>query len=54
VRAVTADDVRRAAETYLHPDELLVVAVGDAEAIREPLATLGVGVPTVHPAGAEE
>jgi zinc protease len=53
VRAVTAADVRRAAETYLHPDELLILAVGDAESIREPMAALGVGVPTVHPAGDE-
>ena len=51
VRAVTAADVRRAAEMYLHPDELLILAVGDAEAIREPMAALGVGVPTVHSAG---
>ena len=51
VRAVTAADVRRAAETYLHPDELLILAVGDAEAIRQPMAELGVGEPTVHPVG---
>jgi zinc protease len=51
VRAVTAADVRRAAETYLHPDELLILAVGDAEAIREPMAALGIGELSVHPAG---
>lgn len=51
VRAVTAADVRRAAETYLHPDELLILAVGDAEVIREPMAALGLGAPTVHPVG---
>ena len=51
VRAVTAADVRRAAETYLHPDELLILAVGDAEAVREPMAALGIGEPTVHQAG---
>lgn len=48
IRAVTAADVRRAAETHLHPDELLVVAVGDANAIREPLESLGFGSPEVH------
>jgi zinc protease len=50
VRAVTAADVRRAAESHLHPDELLVVAVGDANAIREPLESLGFGSPEVHQA----
>lgn len=43
VRAVTASDVRRAAETYLHPDELLIVAVGDAATIRDPLERLELG-----------
>jgi len=32
VRAVTAADVHRAAEAHLHPEELLVLAVGDAGA----------------------
>jgi zinc protease len=43
VRAVTASDVRRAAETYLHPGELLVLAVGDADAIAAPLEALAIG-----------
>ncbi len=43
VRAVTAESVRRAAEQHLHPDELLVLAVGDREAIRAPLEALGIG-----------
>ena len=50
VRAVTAADVRRAAETYLRPDELLVVAVGDAEAIQGPLEALGLGPTELHQA----
>jgi zinc protease len=37
IRAVTAADVRRAAELCLHPEELLVLAVGDATAIRGPM-----------------
>jgi zinc protease len=43
IRAVTPADVRLAAETYLHPDELLVLAVGDANAIHEPLSQLALG-----------
>jgi zinc protease len=50
VRAVTAADVRRAAETYLRPDELLVVAVGDADAIQRPLEALGLGPTELHQA----
>ncbi len=34
LEAVTAADVRAAAEALIHPDQLVVVAVGDAEAIR--------------------
>jgi len=43
VRGVTAESVRRAAEQHLHPEELLVLAVGDREAIRAPLDALGIG-----------
>ena len=50
VRAVTAADVRQAAETHLHPAELLVLAVGDANAISEPLENLGFGPPEIHQA----
>lgn len=50
VRAVTVFDVRRAAETYLHPDEVLVLAVGDASVIREPLDRLAIGPIEVHSA----
>ena len=35
VRAVTAADVRRVAQTYLHPDRLVVLAVGDVGAMLE-------------------
>lgn len=41
--AVTIDDVQRAARTYLRPDELQIVIVGDAEVIRAPLEALGFG-----------
>ena len=53
IRAVTADDVLRAAQTFLHPERLLTVAVGDAAAIRAPMEKLGVGVVRVHDAPAE-
>lgn len=54
IRAVTADDVLRAAQTFLHPDQLLVVAVGDAAAIREPMEKLNAGAVSVHEAPAED
>ena len=54
IRAVTADDVLRAAQQFLHPEKLLVVAVGDAAAIRGPLEELGAGAVTVHEAPAED
>ena len=43
IRALTADDVTRAAGQYLHPDRAVVVAVGDCSRIRGPLETLGLG-----------
>jgi zinc protease len=53
IRAVTADDVLRAAQTFLHPEKLLVVAVGDAAAIRSRMEKLGAGTVSVHEAPAE-
>ena len=43
VRAVTAEDVQRAAVAHLDPDQLIVVAVGDADAVRAPLEEAGAG-----------
>lgn len=43
VRAVTVDEVLRAAREHLHPELLQLVVVGDAAAVREPLAALGLG-----------
>jgi zinc protease len=37
IQALTADDVTRAAARYLHPDQAVVVAVGDSARIREGL-----------------
>lgn len=41
---VTKDDITRAAQKYLDPDKLLIVVVGNATQIREPLGTLGLPV----------
>jgi zinc protease len=54
IRAVTADDVLNAAQEFLHPDTLLVLAVGDAKAIRAPMEKLGAGPVTMHEAAAED
>ncbi len=43
VRALTADDVTRAAAAYLRPDQALVVAVGDCARIRAGLEAAGLG-----------
>lgn len=48
VRAVTAQDVLRVAQTHLDPARLQVIVVGDATAIREPIAALGLGPITVY------
>jgi zinc protease len=54
IRAVTVDDVLRAARSFLHPDRLLVLAVGDAAAIRAPMEQLDAGPVSVHDAPAED
>lgn len=41
VQAVTVDDVQRIARTYLHPDRLSVVLVGDAKSFTPQLKSLG-------------
>jgi zinc protease len=43
IAAVTIEDVLKAARTYVRPDELQIVIVGDAAAIREPVEALGFG-----------
>lgn len=54
IRAVTSDDVLRAAQNFLHPERLLIVAVGDAAAIRAPMEQLGAGPVSVHDAPADD
>lgn len=41
IAGVTKDDIVRAARKYLDPDRLLIVIVGSAKEIREPLGGLG-------------
>jgi len=41
VRAVTPEDVLRAARSYLHPDGLTVLVVGDGDRFERPLGELG-------------
>jgi zinc protease len=43
VNAVTVDDIQRVARTYLHPDRLSIVLVGDASRFEKQLAGLGFG-----------
>ena len=48
IRAVTVEDVHRVAGQHLHPDQLVIVAVGDAAVIQPPLEALGAGPVEVH------
>lgn len=41
IAAVTKEDVERVAKKYLDPDHVIIVIVGNATQIREPLGTLG-------------
>jgi zinc protease len=45
IAAVTAADVRRAANAHLHPAKIKVVVVGDRATIAAPLGELGLGPP---------
>lgn len=53
VRAVTTEDVHRVAVAHLHPEQLQVVVVGDAAAVRGPLGALGLGPVTQQEADEE-
>ncbi|HVG24156.1 MAG TPA: pitrilysin family protein [Thermoanaerobaculia bacterium] len=44
IAAVTKEDVERVAQKYLDPDRVLIVVVGNAAEIREPLGGLGMPV----------
>jgi predicted Zn-dependent peptidase len=51
--AVTADEVVAAAQTYIHPERLTTLVVGDHAVIGESLNELGLGAPAVLPADAD-
>ena len=53
IRAVTADDVLRAARTYVRPDELQLVVVGNPS-VRDALEALGAGPVAVYDAEGKE
>ena len=38
---LTADDLLKAAQTHYHPNNLTIMAVGQAEAFEKPLSTFG-------------
>jgi zinc protease len=48
VRAVSTEDVLRAAREHLHPDQVQTVVVGDARTIRQTVADLPLGDQLVH------
>jgi zinc protease len=48
IRSVNAADVLRVARAHVHPDQLQIVAVGDAAAVREPVERLGLGPTQVY------
>lgn len=41
IKAVTVDDVKAAAEKYLHPDDLIVIVVGNQDLFDRPLSSFG-------------
>jgi len=54
VRDVTTQDVLRAAQQHLHPDQLRIVVVGDPAVIAKPLTEIhGGSVEVVTPEGVE-
>jgi zinc protease len=48
VRAITTEQILQAAQRYLHPEALQLVAVGDPASVRAPLAALGFGPVAVY------
>ena len=50
IRSVSAADVLRVARAHVRPEQLQIVAVGDAGAVREPVTQLGVGPVRVYDA----
>jgi zinc protease len=53
IGAITREDVERVAKKYIDPDRALIVVVGSASQIREPLGTLGYPIREIDPEGKE-
>ncbi|MEM8777557.1 MAG: pitrilysin family protein [Cyanobacteria bacterium P01_G01_bin.49] len=47
VKATTIEDIQRVAQTYLQPEQVVTLVVGNEEAINPPLSQLGKNVQTV-------
>jgi zinc protease len=43
LQSMTAEQLGALARKHIHPDQLVILVVGDAEKVREPLAALGLG-----------
>jgi zinc protease len=54
IDAVTAADVKRVARTYLHPDAVRIIVVGDRAKLEPSLRELGVGTLEVRDAYGDE
>ena len=50
IRAVRREDVQRVARTYLRPDSMSIVVVGDLAKVRPAIEALRLGPTTVIPA----
>jgi zinc protease len=48
VKATTIEDIQRVARTYLQPNQLMILVVGNEKAINPPLSSLGTPVKTVE------
>ena len=53
IGAISKDDIARVATKYLDPDRALIVIVGSAKQIREPLGQLGMPIHELDPEGKE-
>jgi len=52
IAAISRDDITRVAQKYIDPERALIVIVGNASQVREPLGTLGYPIHMVEPEGA--
>jgi zinc protease len=52
IASITSDDITRVAQKYIDPERALIVIVGNASQVREPLGTLGYPIHMVEAEGA--